>query len=191
MVDHVIVRHGLTPEQAEDLESALIDLLDLGLFSSVAMLTNKVAGRGAGEHGIKSIAEIIKHYGPEPLQAQPVHLPGLMLTINQAFRSDMTEDELYRVTRESWKVGERREAVRRVFAVYRGVVQQVYEVDRWFPTLDQDGKPRWAFDGRVATDCQQYIGKVAPTGAQNPVKYLMPDPTGYVVVDEDDSVSLN
>jgi hypothetical protein len=55
-IKHYILRHGLTEEQALEIESACIDLLGLD------NLKNAVNGHNAWERGLKSIDEIKQHY---------------------------------------------------------------------------------------------------------------------------------
>ena len=45
----------------------------------------------------------------------------------------MSSQELYEATRGWWVVGERRKNVKLAFAVFDGVVREVYVVDEWQP----------------------------------------------------------
>ena len=119
------------------------------------------------------------------LTAKPVEVvhKTLLITINRLFRSDMSSQELYEATRGVWKIGPKRDEVEFAFAVYQGVVREVYQVEAWFPagtlsyftrdasTVNVSG--RWEFKGRVAPESirNMYIGfSVGPSG-QNPIRY--------------------
>lgn len=45
----------------------------------------------------------------------------------------MTPLELYEATRGTWKLGERRKGARYAFALFEGVVREVYEIEAWHP----------------------------------------------------------
>jgi hypothetical protein len=72
----------------------------------------------------------------------------------------MSPLELLEVTRGIWKVGPRREGVEYAFAVFHGLVREVYKIKSWHPALTlayetrdltkRDATGRWEFDGEVA-----------------------------------------
>ena len=43
----------------------------------------------------------------------------------------MNETELYDATRGIWKVGEERVKAKYAFAVFEGVIREVYEISQW------------------------------------------------------------
>jgi len=118
-------------------------------------------------------------------------LPAL-IRINQRYRHDMTEEELYEVTRGVWKVGPRREEVRYAMAVYEGVVREVYQIAAWHragSTLyrtrsrtDVRALGRWEFTGSKAPVAVRHryldrsVEKYLPTGSQNPIAYVTVNP---------------
>lgn len=55
-VEHYILIHGLTTEQAFEIESACIDLLGL------ENLTNSVKGHDSWERGLKTVNGVLQHY---------------------------------------------------------------------------------------------------------------------------------
>lgn len=99
----------------------------------------------------------------------------------------MTLRELYEATRGVWKLGRRREGGKYAFAVFEGVVREVYAIDGWHPagtleyeTRDEDlaVEGRREFEGGLAigTVRARYVGRSVaaylPKGSQNPVKYV-------------------
>ena len=116
----------------------------------------------------------------------------LLIRINQLYQEHMTEEELYEATRGIWKVGIRRERADYVFSVYKGLVEEVYEIKSWFPACTlpyktrnmQDAiskvtvEGRWEFEGEIAKDHirKKYNGKSVkhylPYGASNPAIYI-------------------
>jgi len=134
----------------------------------------------------KRRGKMIRNYDTEEAEITD---PVLLIRINQLFKDDMTPEELYKVTRGVWKVDvNKAEKCKYVFAVYGGIIREVYEVHTWFPadTLENYWTPfqqkkvrgRYAFNGRRADDSirKKYNGKsvegIWSQGAQNPIKYI-------------------
>ena len=118
------------------------------------------------------------------LTATPVEVrhKAILITINRLYRSDMSAEELYEVTRGTWVVGPRRAGATYAMAVYKGIVREVYTIEQWFPggtlgyyTRDASkfrGTGRWEFKGSVANDIRdQYVGFSIGKGGQNPIRY--------------------
>jgi hypothetical protein len=124
------------------------------------------------------------------ISAKPVEVevPALLIRINQLFREGMSPLELYEATRGIWRLGARRKKVEFAFAVFEGVVRDVFEIESWHragtteyttrPTDGWEGSTKWEFTGRVA-DAEirkHYVdGSVAAyfrQGQQNPVVYV-------------------
>src|SRR5882757_3180263 len=98
-VKHSIIRHGLTEKEAFEVEAALIDFID------IRELTNVVLGHNSDSRGLMSIADIIaKYLAPEIEITEPV----ILITVNRLFKRNISNDELYEITRGNWVVGERR-----------------------------------------------------------------------------------
>lgn len=168
-VKHSIIRHGLAEKEAFEVEAALIDFID------IQELTNVVLGHDSDSRGLMSITDIItKYLAPEIEIAEPV----ILVTVNRLFRRNMTDEEIYEITRGNWVVGERRNKAKYAFCIYNGTVRQVYAIQRWFPikARSQDARTqnRWRFDGIVAQDLQHYVGGNVEkyVGAQNPIRYV-------------------
>jgi hypothetical protein len=117
------------------------------------------------------------------------------ININKEYRPSMSADDLYNVTRSAWKLRrERAERAQYAFAVYRGTILEVYEIDRWVPggttskefwreRLQRRGDlehpaqyaGRYEFIGRVGLENirKKYVGRRMPgRQAQNPIKYF-------------------
>ena len=94
-VEHYILRHGITQEQALEIESACIDLLGLD------NLTNAVKGHNTWERGLKTVDEVIQHYDAKIIT---ITEPTIIININRLYRRFMTPQELYDATRSAWKV---------------------------------------------------------------------------------------
>lgn len=122
--------------------------------------------------------------------AQPVEIthPVILIRINRQFRPGMSAEALYDSTRGVWRVGQRRERAKYAFAVFKGVIHEVYEIDAWHPagsTVYKTGRQedmhvpgRWEFTGRRAEESirSHYVGKSVqaylPHGLQNPIVYV-------------------
>ncbi len=167
-VGHYILRHGLSESVAFEIEAALID------FVGMEYLSNIMGGHYSSDYGIKSPTELMAMYEGDPLVTDQ---PILLLNVNRYYRRDITEAELYEVTRKYWILGNRRFKVRYAIAIYNGLTREVYEVRKWFCTK-QKGKSRWGFKGRLAKKeirralLHKSIKTHFKPGASNPVKYL-------------------
>lgn len=118
--------------------------------------------------------------------------PVILIRINRLYRPDMTADELYDATRSQWKVGTRRDGAEYAFAIYKGVVLEVYSIEAWHPggttpcktKVHTNPRPagRWEFTGSVAREPirSKYIGRSLadyfPRGSANPVVYVNVQP---------------
>jgi hypothetical protein len=172
-----ILAHSLPDEEtAFRLESAVIDLI------GVTKLTNQVRGYHSAVEGRRSLVDLIAQYAPQPVE---IVEPVILIRINQFFRYGMTEEELYEITRGIWKLGDRRKSAKFAFAVYKGIVREVYQINCWFPagtleykTREIEQCDRWEFEGQVADEQmrKQYFNKAVsryfPANAQNPIVYV-------------------
>lgn len=175
-----ILVHGLkTDGEALAVEMAAIDLLGLD------ELANRVHGHHSSRRGRMPIEQVMAIYQRKPVQ---ITEPVILIRIAREFRYGMTPVELYDLTRSCWKVGgARRDAAEYAFAVYEGIVHQVYEITAWLPAgatfrhdfpkgIDMDD--RWEFIGKVASDavCKKYcnhsVEQYFSKHSQNPIKYV-------------------
>ena len=163
-VEHYILRHGMTEEMAFEVEAAVIDYLGLD------NLVNKQSGHHASDFGLKTVDEIKMMYEAKPLD--PQH-PLIVININKRFRRDMDSNQLYEATRSSWVVGNRREKAEYALASYRGLVREVYKINKWIQ-VDK----RWKFEGYIASNevrnlyLHRSLSKYLKKGASNPIRYI-------------------
>jgi len=167
-VEHYILRHGLTEEQAFEIEAALIDFVGLD------SLSNVMGGHYSSDFGIKTVEEIQAQYAAKGFIADD---PVILINLNRLYRRDMTAEELYEATRKAWVIGPRRECAKYAIAHYRGLTREVYIIERWYP-VPAHGKNRWAFDGHLAPEeirekyRYQSIKDYFKRGEANPIKYV-------------------
>lgn len=105
--------------------------------------------------------------------------PAILITVNQLYREGMSAEELYEITRGNWVVNpQRSNKAQYAFAVYKGIIREVYEIEAWSPAKarnpEQKTEDRWRFDGKVAHHLRHYVGgSISKTkGAQNPIQYI-------------------
>jgi len=159
-----IIARNLSEETALLIERSLIDAIGIGK----GKLTNKVRGHDV-ENGRESIQEIAIKLNPKPAEFKH---KILMLRLNQHWRPDMSDGELYDITRGIWALGKKREEVDLVFAVANGIVRKVYIPDSWHPAgttiynhkhpdIGEKERSRWEFIGKEATEKEhlEYIHK--------------------------------
>lgn len=124
-----------------------------------------------------------------------IDVPAIAICINQQYSHCKNADELYTCTRGLWRLKkERAQQADYVFAIYQGVIKEVYQADVWIAAtkafrdfwierLGRQGRSispaehdgRYEFIGRVAPERirQKYIGNLLPlrhTG--NPILYF-------------------
>jgi hypothetical protein len=178
-----ILAHALpSAEVALHVESAVIDALGL------ANLANLVRGWQGAKFGRAPVGEVVARYTRRRAR---ITEPAILIRINRLYHYGMSDVELYDATRSAWVVGERRERADFAFAVFEGVVREVYRITHWLPggstfnTLvrgrrrPNDG--RWEFVGVLAPDAirrryvNSYVGDLFDQGAQNPISYVNVD----------------
>ena len=115
-----VLAHGL-PDAATALriEAAAIDLL------GVEDLANLVRGHYT-KFGRMPLEDVVALYTKRRAK---IREPSLLIRLNRLYRYGMSPFELYDATRSAWVVGPKREGVELVFAVYEGVVREVYRVE--------------------------------------------------------------
>lgn len=112
----------------------------------------------------------------------------MLIRINRLYRHNMSAHELYEATRGVWKVGLRCMKARYAFAVFQGVVREVYEIESWHDAATTPYTTRVAaqlttngrreFIGHVASAeiRDAYVGRSVadefPQGLQSPVVYM-------------------
>lgn len=162
-VEHFILRHGLEEKLAFEIESTIIDLL------GIENLTNSVKGHDTWERGLKTVDEVFQHYDAKAVTFEE---PCIIININRLYTRGISAQKLYDSTRASWIVGIKRDRAKYAIASYRGLVREVYEIEKWQP----NGK-RWEFIGKIADDSirdkylNQSLENYIKKGGQNPIRY--------------------
>jgi hypothetical protein len=114
----------------------------------------------------------------ETEEAKILH-PVVLLRIDRSYRFGMTEDQLYEATRGDWALAPEKRQVKPQYAlaVVSFVIREVYVIDTWYPALGSLWGPnRWRFDGLVATNRADFVGKNVQTyinrRSSNPAQYV-------------------
>lgn len=184
-VEHVIVRHGLNEKIAYQIEASLIDV-----FRFIPSFNDFVSGNIQGgvnsiENGLMSSEEIKRKYNALPLDYIPNDT--IIININSSYKRASGKDKLYKATKERWRMNKSRlKKIKYVLSEYRGVIVEVFEVQKWYPIKRQynpgtkkAGKiyTGYGFDGQIAHDSIRdlYINKSVAhkkkRGASNPIMY--------------------
>ena len=182
-----ILIHGLDDEKtALRVESSIIDLL------GVDNLTNIQNGYKSATFGRMSIEQINSAYDQQEVE---ITEPSILIRINQAFRYSMSDIELYDFTRGQWKINpENAKKVKYGFAIYKGIIQEVYEVFDWYEAgktfsvranninidsrIEDNLVGRYEFIGNIAKESirKKYkyksVDKYFNKGNSNPIMYL-------------------
>jgi hypothetical protein len=168
-----MLAHGLRTEQeAYNIEAAAIGLLGL------ENLTNRVVGKDSLRFGRKGLSELEGYYAAKPVKITD---PVILIRVNQLYRHGMPAAELYDITRGVWALGlSRASKMKYVFAVYEGVVREVFEPEKWIPALTTKYPTRNDLVPEDAKGRIEFVGKVAPESIRQ--KYLLGDVTAYTKV---------
>ena len=138
-VIHVIQRYGMTENEAFEVESALIDCY--------AGLTNLQSGHSS-DRGVNNAEVLQRELSYEEFEDQP-DLKYCIIKINDYWINE--RGNIYDTVRMHWKVSLNRvKKIPYVLASHNGVIEEVYEVDKWFKAEDVPG--RCMFEGKVASD---------------------------------------
>ena len=155
-----ILIHGIEDDSVLRIESAIIDLL------GIKNLTNKQVGFKSAEFGRMTVKQIISAYSKQKVQIEE---SVILIRINQHFRYSMTEMELYDFTRGYWKINiDRAKNAKYAFAVYNGIIQEVYEIKTWLKageSMSVRGKIE------IIEDRAEFIGNIAEENTRRKYKY--------------------
>ena len=136
----VIHRHGLTKEQAKEVESALIDCYP--------GLTNLVSGYGS-DRGVIT-ADDLQATFKRPIYEEPDDVDYVIIKTTNAV-VQAAQGSLYEATRRAWRANlKRAEKVKFVLSVIAGIVREVYEVEEWYQSAESNN--RIEFHGKPACD---------------------------------------
>jgi hypothetical protein len=121
--------------------------------------------------------------------------PVVAININQQYQHARSPEDLYNCTRGMWRLNcERAERAKYFFAVYQGVIKEVYEIDRCIPATTETkaywdrrllsqgrhvpssvNEGRSEMIGRPAPETirKKFVGRRMPIRhTQNPVRYI-------------------
>ncbi len=167
-VEHVILRHALTEKEAFEVESAIIDVLRKDT------LTNLITGHNSEDKGLMKLEDIKIKYEAENITLKE---PAILININNLYQRDISREALYQATRKSWRININRvKNIRIAFSVYRGIVREIFLIDKWLPSSEVKG--RYMFQGKIAPENirNKYLNKSVSgywkKGSQNPIKYI-------------------
>ena len=177
-VEHIIVRHGLSDDEAFMVESVLIDFWRY----FKAPLTNEVLGHLSGLYGIKTADEIIRQYNAPPLEKLYHHVA--IININKKYSKIAKSNGTYlNAVKEAWVISaENRKKTQYVLAEYQGIIVGVYAIQgEWYPVETSENKRnhRWGFHGIEAPPeiIEIYKNKsimhVKKRGAAFPIRYKL------------------
>ncbi len=167
-----ILIHGIEDEQtALRIEASVIDILES------RNLTNIQKGYHSRSFGRMAVDQLIALYSPKHTVITD---PIIAFKINKTFRFGMSPTELYDYTRHSWNVGLRRNLAKYAFSLYRGVVQEVYEIEKWLPqnTTPNTKHTKEIGDHSINTERLEFIGRIAPQNVRS--KYYLKDISEYL-----------
>lgn len=182
-----ILIHGLEDEEiALKVESSIIDLI------GIKNLTNKQSGYKSATHGRMTVDQINSIYDRQPID---ISEPAILIKVNQSFRFSMSKNELYDYTRGRWRLNpERAKNAKYGFAVYQGIIQEVYEIFDWHQAgttkgcRNENGKTkldtedslfgRYEFTGEIASKeirekfRLKSVEHIFNKKSQNPIMYV-------------------
>lgn len=176
VVEHIIIRHGLTEKEAFEIEASIIDFGNKFGFD----FSNLALGHHSVGKGLMTTDEIVRIYNAKPL----IELtdPVIIININKKYVRGNSSKEIYKATKQAWVVGEKKRKITKfALSEYCGIVIEVFEILEWYEikTPNNKRKNRWGFNGKVAKPeiRGKYINKsLAHTkkkGAANPIKYRL------------------
>ncbi len=113
----------------------------------------------------------------------------ILININRLFQDNLTQDDLYEITRGIWRLNpERAKSAKYALAVFQGTVVEVFSIHDWVEAgtteytwrkfTESEKENRFEFVGEIAEDQirNKYLGKnirdYFPLGAQNPIRYI-------------------
>ncbi|KAF0285814.1 hypothetical protein BA899_01145 [Spiribacter sp. SSL99] len=168
-VAHVVHRHGLSVNEAKEVEAALID--------AYTGLTNVLRGEHSGDRGVMHAAQINQAYNAPTAVFEH---RALLISVNvSAF-----DNPLYEAVRYAWRLSEQRaKQTEVVLAVEKGVIRGAFIPEVWKEATAKNfpGRPdcpgRLGFFGHEApSDIKDlYVGRQVPRryrfGSMNPIRY--------------------
>lgn len=128
---HIVHRHGLTAEAANEVEAALID--------AYPGLTNIQGGIGSGARGTMHAHQINTNYGLPTLTLGDIGDDRLILINVNGIENLADQDAIYQRVRFAWRINpERAAGADNVLAVRQGVVIGAFTVQKWLPATPRN-----------------------------------------------------
>ncbi len=184
-VDHYILRHKLTKNEALQIESVLIDFLTYPKFNTERVLTNIVSGHHQWDEGIKTVDEISAIYDCEKIKVNP-NDRLLLVSLNKSFDDAKAygvyrRTDIYEKTRKYWGISKSRASqIDYVLGIYKGIVRSVLKVEghEWTSYNTESNEPfkkeRCCFYGILIED-SSYLNKDVsdyPFGSGGAFRYI-------------------
>ena len=165
-VIHIIQRHGLTENEAFEVEAALIDCFP--------GLTNLQSGHN-NDYGVNNAETLQNTYSVETY-IEPDDIKYMIIKTTYDVVNNERNGSLYDAVRYTWRVNKKRvDKIKYVLGVIGGIVKEVYKVDKW---VLSDNGVRYEFIGKVAPKeiRNHFINKRIPEsyskkGSANPIQY--------------------
>lgn len=179
-VKQIIVKHWLSCKyEALKIESAIIDVL---LWEGYK-LTNIVKWHWSEETWIMDLEDIkIKYEAEEANFGEDLII---LININFLYKKDMSYDDLYWVTRRSWRIAPKHaNKTKLVCCVYRWIIREVFEItqpreiDQERCQRNPEQKPRYMFTWKLASEnirnkyLHKSVGNYWKQWAQMPIRYV-------------------
>ena len=183
-----ILVHGVDEETAFKVEAAAIDLI------GIENLTNLQKGHHANTFGRIDVDELNARFSRRLIKKEDITENVLLIRINQQYHYGMTDFELYEATRTCWVVNqEKADKLQYAFAVYNGMIMEVYQITAWLPafsTMNSRNIDTDIMDRNIARGRKEFVGIIAPDeirekyvggivsdlfapGNSNPIMYVM------------------
>ena len=133
-VKYIIIRHGLTENEALTIESSCIDLLQYLQYP----LANLQSGNKSLYKGLMSVEEVNNIYAAEALNKMGSDC--MLIKINRSYDNIRrknhkipTSEDIYNATKGVWTMKiDNAKKYKYVLSVYKGLVVEVFEVEDWY-----------------------------------------------------------
>lgn len=176
-IEHYIIRHGLTENEAFLIESVLIDYNN----TLINKLTNEVSGHYSTIWGIKTAEELVRQYNAPDLEL--LTDPVIIININRKYKDTKTRSiSVYEATKQAWVINEKRlDSTKYALAEFQGIIIGVFEIKKWYKIISKEDKrkQRWGFEGIEAPEkikikyLNKSIAKYKKRGAANPIRFKL------------------
>lgn len=126
-IDYCVLRHGLSLEEAINVEAAVIDLMKSAYINQKFPITNKYRGFGLTK-GIMSLEKVMRTYSGGYLDLNNLQYNILAINLNVTNESE----DLYEAVRGDWRIDLRNaKKMDYIVAEDNGVIIGIYKVHHW------------------------------------------------------------